>query len=427
MNKFMKKLESFLSPIGEFMQKIKALNAIAGAMQAGMSIIIIGSFCTLFTNLDIGPWQSIVKSIPGFVNVCNKISSLTTGGFALFILILLTYMYAQIIGLKESVTSIPVAVAVFFILSPLSKDGNILANSIGMQSLITAIIIGLLVPRCMKFLIEKRIVIRMPDTVPQFVSEGFIILVPGLILCAIAGVIDAMFTTTTFGSFQNFIYTIIQTPLSGVGLSFGGFALIMGFASLILWPGLHANTIMGIVSPLLLAASAQNQAAIAAGKVATNIIEYQFNLVCDPGGQACLLIPCILGLLLCKSKQIKQVSKIAIVPAIFGIGEPILFGFPCMFNALFFIPMIVSTVFNVAFWFIMISAGLVGPFSGIILPWTTPPIINSFLASTTPLAAVFCHIVMLAIDVLIWLPFVRLYDKQLVDAEKLNEIESTNI
>lgn len=424
MNKFMEKLEKVLAPIGAIMQKVKAFSAIAGAMQAGMPIIIIGSFCTLFTNLDIGSWQSFVQSIPGFVSTCNKISALTSGGFSLFILVLLTYMYSQSIGLKESVTCIPISIAVFFILSPLVEDGNILANTIGMQSLISAIIIGLLVPKCVKFLIDKRIIIRMPNTVPQFVSEGFILLIPGLILCAVAGIVDALFVTTSFGSFQGFIYTIIQTPLSGIGLSFGGFALIMGFASMILWPGLHANTVMGIVSPLLLAASTENQLALASGLAPTHIIEFQFNMICDPGGQACLLIPCILGLMLCKSKQIKQVSKIGIVPAIFGIGEPILFGFPCMFNALMFIPMILSTVFNVAIWYFSINFGLVGYFSGIVLPWTTPPLLNSFLASTTPIAAVICHIIMLAVDILIWLPFIRLYDKQLVESETVDsEVE----
>ena len=416
MDNLMKKLEKILTPFGEFMQKIKAFSAIADTMQIGMPIIIIGSFCVLFTNIDIGPWQSIIQSIPGFVSTCNKISSFTSGGFALFELILLTYMYAQKIGLKERVACIPVSIAVFLILSPVAEDGNILMNTIGMQSLITAILIGLIVPVCVKFFIEKRIMIRMPASVPQFVSEGFALLIPGLVLCAIAGAIDAFFITTSYGSFQGFIYATLQVPLAGIGLSFGGYALIMAFTSLILWPGLHANTVIGVVQPLLLAASAENLAGGA------NIIEFEFNMICDPGGQACLLIPCILGLFLCKSKQLKQVSKIGIIPAIFGIGEPILFGFPCMFNPLMFIPMILSTVWNVAVWYISISIGLVGQFSGVILPWTTPPLLNSFLASTTPFAAVLCHIVMLVVDILIWLPFVRVYDRQLTDAEAETEV-----
>lgn len=415
MDKFSEKLEKILNPFGAFMQRIKAIQAIGETMQLAMPLIIIGSFCTLFTNLDIGPWQSFVQSIPGFVNVCNKVSALTSGAFALFVLIILTYMYASRIGLKEDMASIPVSIAVFFILSPLSEDGNLLANTIGMQSLISSILIGLIVPVCIKFCVDKRITIRMPDSVPQFVTQGFALLVPGLILCFIAGAIDAAFATTSFGSFQGFIYTTLQTPLTGIGLSFGGYAFVMCLASLILWPGLHANTVIGVYTPILLAASAENMAG------GSNIIEFEFNMICDPGGQACLLIPCLIGLFMCKSKQIKQVSRIGILPAIFGIGEPILFGLPCMFNPLMVIPMVVSTFWNVAVWYVAISTGLVGMFTGIILPWTTPPLLNSFLASSTPIAAVICHIVMLAGNILIWLPFVRAYDKQLVESEAENE------
>lgn len=423
MKGFMKKLESILVPIGERLQKIKALSAIAEAMQAGMPILIIGSFCTLFTNLDIGPWQSIVQSIPGFVSTCNKISGLTSGAFALLVLVLLTYMYARRIDLKEDITVVPIAVAVFFILAPLSPDGSILANSIGMQSLISTILVGLAVPKIVKFLIDKGIRIRMPNSVPKFVEEGFSLLIPGIILCAAAGVIDFGFSMTTFGSFQGFIYTIIQIPLAGIGLSYLGFAFIITLASAILWPGLHANTIMGIVTPLTLVAAAENQAAIAAGMAAPHIIDFEFMMICDPGGQACLLLPCILGLMMCKSKQLKQVSKIGIVPAIFGIGEPILFGFPCMFNAVLFLPMILSTFANVTIWYFAIASGLVGSFSGLVLPWTTPPLLNSFLASTTPVQAVLCHALMLAIDFFIWMPFVKIYDRQLAAAEEAAEIE----
>ncbi|MDQ0361059.1 PTS sugar transporter subunit IIC [Breznakia pachnodae] len=418
MNKLLDRLEKLLTPVGEKLQKIKAMSAIAEAMQAGMPILIIGSFCTLFLYLDIGPWQSIVQSIPGFVDVCSKISAFTSDTFGLFILILLTYMYGRRIGLKENLTCIPFAIAVMFILAPVAEDGSILKNTVGMQALISAMLVGIAVPRAVQFLINKGIVIRMPSSVPKFVEEGFKLLIPGFIVCILAGIINTAFVSTEFGSFQGFIYTVIQTPLLSIGLSFGGFALIITLASAILWPGLHANTIMGVITPLTLAASAANQAAIAAGETIPHIIDFQFMMICDPGGQAALLLPCLIGLFMSKSKQIKQVSKVGIVPAIFGIGEPILFGFPCMFNVYMFLPMVLSTFVNVCIWYFAIDFGLVGYFSGVVLPWTTPPILNAFLASTTPVAAVICQIFMLVVDGLIWLPFVRLYDKKLMEQEQ---------
>ncbi|WP_071442305.1 PTS sugar transporter subunit IIC [Traorella massiliensis] len=413
-------ISKWLVPIGEKLQANNVIAAIAETMQATMPLIIIGSFAVMFLCIDIGPWQSWINSVPGLVSVLTKINTLTSGAYSLWVVLLLSYFYGNRINLKQNIVTIPVTAAVFFIVSPLT-DGNISANAVGTSNLITAMLVGCLVPLGVKFLIQHKVLIRMPNSVPKFVEEGFAILVPAIILCVIAGVIDVIFSGTSYVTFAGFVYAMLQAPLTNIGLSYGGYAIIMCIASAILWPGLHANTIMGVVQPLTLAASAANLAALQAGETLPNIIEYEFNMIMDPGGQASLLIPCLLGLFFCKSKQIKQVSKVGFIPAIFGIGEPILFGFPCMFNPLMIIPMVLSTFWNVTCWYVAIVTGLVGRFSGLVLPWTTPPLLNSALASTTPVAAVICHIVMLVVNALIWLPFVRAYDRQLFEKENAAE------
>lgn len=427
MNNLMEKLQNIMVPIGSKLAKIKFVSAIASSMQAAMPILIIGSFCTLFTNLDIGPWQSIIQSIPGFVSTCNKISSMTMGAFSLLVLIILTYQYSRLIELKEDIVTVPIAVVVLFIISPVSEAGDILANTVGMQALICTLLVGILVPLACKWMLDHNFVIHMPETVPEFVTKGFAILIPGIICCIIAGVIDTLFSMTTFGSFQGFIYTSLQMPLSHIGLSLWGFLLINTLGSAMLWAGIHANTITGLITPLLLAASAENLAAWSAGTVPTNIIDFEFLCMGIPGGQAALLLPCIMGLVMCKATQLKTISKIGIVPAIFGIGEPIQFGFPTCFNAMMFIPMVLVTLVNGIFWYAVIAVGLVGPFSGVVLPWTTPPILNAFLASTTPMQAVIADIVMLALDFAIWYPFIRIYDKQLAAAEAGQKAEEQEV
>lgn len=413
-------ISKWLVPIGEKLQANNVIAAIAETMQATMPLIIIGSFATMFLSIDIGPWQSWINSVPELVSVLTKINTLTSGAYSLWTVLLLSYFYGNRIDLKQNIATIPITAAIFFIVSPLT-DGNISANAVGTSNLITAMLVGCLVPAGVKFLVKHNVMIKMPNSVPKFVEEGFAVLVPAIILCVIAGMIDAVFSGTSYATFAGFVYAMLQVPLANIGLSYGGYVIICCLASAILWPGLHANTIMGIVSPLTLVASAENLSALQAGEALPNIIDFEFHMIMDPGGQASLLIPCLLGLFFCKSKQIKQVSKVGFIPAIFGIGEPILFGFPCMFNPLMIIPMVLSTFWNVTCWYVAIATGLVGRFSGLVLPWTTPPLLNSALASTTPVAAVICHIVMLVVNALIWLPFVRAYDRQLLEKENAAE------
>lgn len=417
MGGFAEKIEKALTPFGAKIQNILFMQAISEALQATLPILIVGSFATLISSLDIGPWQSIVQAIPGLVPVCQKITSFTSSGFTLLMLIALAYLYCQKINLKEYISCTALTVAVFLILSEVA-DGNIAASALGMRGMILALFVGILVPKSVKFLLDKNIRLHMPDSVPKFVEEGFSILIPAAIVCVAASVLNYCFTLLGYTSFQTFFYSTIQIPLQGIGLSFGGFVFISCLGALVMWPGLHASTISAFIQPLALAASAANLEAWNAGEAIPNVIEYSFMQSGKFGGGANLLLPCIVALLFCKSKQLKSVAKLGIVPAVFCIGEPILFGFPMMLNPMMVIPMIVSTITTYIVYYAGIASGLVGHFTGVVLPWTTPPIINVALSSSTPVRAIIMQLIAMAVGMLVYYPFVKAYDNQLLKKER---------
>ena len=130
---------------------------------------------------------------------------------------------------------------------------------------------------------------------------------------------------------------------------------------------------------------------------------------------------CLIALIFCKSKQLKSVAGLGIVPAVFCIGEPILFGFPMMLNPMMLIPMILSTITTYTIYYAGIVSGMVGQFTGVVLPWTTPPILNVALSSSTPLRAIIMQLAAMAVGILIYYPFVKGYDNQLVEKEKQAE------
>lgn len=417
MGGFAEKIEKALTPFGAKIQNILFMQAISEALQATLPILIVGSFATLISSLDIGPWQSIVQAVPGLVPVCQKITSFTSSGFTLLMLIALAYLYCQKINLKEYISCTALTVAVFLILSEVT-DGNIASSALGMRGMILALFVGVLVPKSVKFLLDKNVRIRMPDSVPKFVEEGFSILLPAAIVCIIASVLNYCFTLLGYTSFQTFFYSTIQIPLQGIGLSFGGFVFISCLGALVMWPGLHASTISAFIQPLALAASAANLEAWNAGEAIPNVIEYSFMQSGKFGGGANLLLPCIVALLFCKSRQLKSVAKLGIVPAIFCIGEPILFGFPMMLNPMMIIPMILSTITTYIVYYVGIASGLVGHFTGVVLPWTTPPVVNVALSSSTPIPAIIMQLIAMAVGMLVYYPFVKAYDNQLLKKER---------
>lgn len=408
------KLTAVLSPIGEKMMSIKFLAAISDAMQVVISILLIGSFALLITALDIGPWQSIVNGIPGLVPLCNTLNTFSSGLFALWTVATVSYCYSQKIELKEVLPTMIISIIAFFVITPLTAEGAIGLTWLGTQGTIAALIIGGIVPKCMKFLIDHKVNIRLPEVVPPFVAESFSVLVPAVIILAVLGICSQLVSGTAYGDIQNMIFSLISTPLSKIGLSLPGYVFVRLLTVCVLWCGIHANATFSAMVPLLVAAEAAN--ATGAG----NIITYQFFCITIPGGAGQLLLPAIIAAFFCKSKQLKAVGKAAILPACFSIGEPVLFGMPVMLNALLFVPMVLGTFLADVLSYLVIKIGLVGTTTGVFLPWTCPPLLNAALSFSTPVRAVIWNACLLVILFFVWYPFMKAYDRQCCEKEANN-------
>jgi PTS system cellobiose-specific IIC component len=106
----------------------------------------------------------------------------------------------------------------------------------------------------------------MPAGVPKFVVDAFSVLIPAVILAVVAALVKYLFSLTSIGSFHNLIYVILQTPFKKIGLSLGGAIFTETAATLAMFLGLHAGTVVGIVDPLRTAADLENLAAWQAGQ-----------------------------------------------------------------------------------------------------------------------------------------------------------------
>lgn len=411
------KFENALMSLGDKMSRSKVFSSISSAMQVAMTAIIVGSFALLIPSIEIGKWQEIVYSIPYLADICWRLFDVTVGLVSLYVVFVLAYVYSGKIELKEQVGVAVFSLVVFYIITPF-EDGTIPMTWIGTKGMIAAILIGILVPLAIKFLVSHNIVIKLPNSVPKFVQDSFILLVPAIIIFSVVCLLSLIVANTSYGDIHNMIFTLIQTPLKSIGLSLPGILLINILVSLVWWCGIHGDVAVNALGGLLSVAGLENLAATQAGTELPNIVTSTFFNSANPGGYGQLLIPAIIAVLFCKSKEIKVIGKSAIIPAIFTIGEPVLFGMPIMFNPFLLIPMLVTTSFNIIYWYVLISLGIVGRFAGYVIPWTCPPILMQLLGSSTPIRAAIAAAIMIVIDIFVWLPFMKAEDKQKLSIEQ---------
>ena len=223
--------------------------------------------------------------------------------------------------------------------------------------------------------------------------------------------IKFVFTLTPWENAFNFVYSVLQLPLQHIGGSLTAMVLVYLFAHALWFLGIHGTNITdSMFMPVLYALSAENLAKVSAGQLPENIINVQFqNLFATYGGAGSTLSLLIVAVMVAKSKRLKQLSKLSILPAVFGINEPVIYGLPIVLNPLLLVPFILVPTVNIIISYITMNIGLVPIPNGIIMPWTTPPVVSGFLSSNWQGALL--QIVLIIIGCIIYYPFVVAVDR----------------
>lgn len=126
------------------------------------------------------------------------------------------------------------------------------------------------------------------------------------------------------------------------------------------------------------------------------------------------MTPAVLMAFVCGSKQLKSVGRLIVIPTVFSTGEPVLFGVSIVLNLLPYLLMTPSAIANQVPTYTAIVTGLVGCLIGVVLPWTTPSVLHSLSANPAPVRAAVPSVVIILVDIIIWLPFVKAYDRNIV-------------
>ncbi|MCL1631464.1 PTS lactose transporter subunit IIBC [Sporolactobacillus sp. CPB3-1] len=306
----------------------------------------------------------------------------------------------------------------FFIVAADPLKTGIDISFLGTKGLICAYIIGLIVPNIYYVCIKNNVTIKMPPQVPQNISQTFKDLIPMALSVLAFWLFDIVFRTISHN--QNLAQSIITvlSPLFSGTDSYIGLMIIAGAMAFFWFIGIQGPSIVQpAVIAIMLANTDANMKLYQAGEhpwhvFANNTMDYVMNL----GGTGSTFVLAYMFLLLAKSRQLKAVGKATFVPVSFSVNEPILFGTPIIMNPVFFIPFILTPMLNVAILKFFVSTLHM---SGFIyyLPWTLPAPIGIVMSTRFAVLSFLMVAVMLLIDVLIYYPFMRAYDIQLIAEE----------
>lgn len=416
MEKLQATLMKFLMPIANKLEQQKHIQAIKDGIVASVPVIIVGSFCTIFLGINnligSGPIYDFLSANMGILTYA---SAFTTDMLAVYA----TYFIAKSLSEKYDIAGSQPAITaliVFFIVSSVIQDGQLSTAYLGSTGLFPGIIIALVTVEIYHLCYSKQLYIKMPESVPPMVQDSFAALVP-LVINTILAVAVANISMALAGvPFPQVLMNLLAPAISSMDTLPA--LLIVIFLTQILWFfGLHGPSITSAVwASFAIAYGAENIAAYTAGEPVTHIFTFgMYYAILQVTGSG-LTLGLNLLMIKSKAKSLSSVGKVAVVPGIFGINEPLIFGTPLIMNPFMFIPFVFGPLICTVIAYFSMTLGIIGkPIAN--PPGFLPPGVGAFLM-TLDWKSVVLVFLLLALMTLIYYPFFKMMEKEELEKEK---------
>ncbi|HEL0144866.1 TPA: PTS transporter subunit EIIC [Streptococcus equi subsp. zooepidemicus] len=298
-----------------------------------------------------------------------------------------------------------------------AKEGGLLTGFMGTKGLLTAFISAFVTVTIYKLCVKNHVTIRMPDEVPPNISQVFKDLIPFTLSIVLLYLVQLIVKHTLGVNVAESIGALLA-PLFQAADGYLGITLIFGAYAFFWFVGIHGPSIVEPAIAAITYANAEvNLNLLQAGQHADKILTSgtQMFIVTMGGTGATLVVP-FMFMWLTKSKRNRAIGRASVVPTFFGVNEPILFGAPLVLNPIFFIPFILTPIVNVWIFKFFIDVLGMNSFTAN-LPWTTPAPLGLVLGTNFQVLSFVLAAVLIAVDVLIYYPFLKVYDEQILAEE----------
>ena len=309
----------------------------------------------------------------------------------------------------------------FFMLAVSDVKLGISTTYLGTKGLLASFIAAFITVKMYKFCVEKDVTIHMPKEVPGTISQMFRDVFPFSFSVLVCVIIDLIVRNLFGYTFAEAIITLLQ-PLFTAADCYLGICIIWGAMAMFWFVGVHGPSIVEpAIAAIIYANVDANLVLFKAGHQAANVLTVGLgNFVGTMGGTGATLVVPFLFMLFARSKQLKAVGKTTFIPVCFAVNEPLLFATPIVLNPYFFVPFLLAPMVNVSLFKFFVDVLKMNSFI-YVLPWATPAPIGLILGTGISFLAVLLAVLLIVVDGIIYLPFVKAYDASLLEEEKQKE------
>lgn len=426
MDKFQNSLEKIMGPLAQKITESKIISAMMPGMMTSLVITMGIAAISILSAIPFEPWQNILTST-GIGEHMNAVVSATTSLLALYIVPGIAYHYAKNEG-ENGLTAAIIALAIFIALQPqsITVGEEVLSvlqqKYLGSQGIFVGMVSSILVAMAYCKLMKKNIKMKLPESVPPMVSDSLSPIFVSMIMFTSVLVIRYIVGFTPYGNIFDLINTLITTPFLNLAATPMVIILFQTFLNLAWFFGIHPAPFLNVLYPILIQLNIQNIDAFLSGTPASALPYLNVILIgsfCYLGGQGNTLSLAAL-MVKAKSEKFKSMSKIALIPNIFNINEPMIFGVPIILNPYFLVPMVLTPLVGGLFGMVALNVLGVGasanPVVALALPWVLPSFVQAFLIGGWR----FCVAIVGAflIHAVIWYPFFKVADKKEYEEEQ---------
>ena len=416
MNNFIDNLAEKLTPLAGKLGSNRYLAVLRDAFMLSFPLTMFGSIVVVLNNLPF--WSDDLKGTLGglFGNGQNATMSIMTIFVTFGIGYYLTRSYDE-----DGVFGGAVSLASYLILTPFNfttaegaeVSGALSLDRLGAKGMFIGMLAACIAAEIYVRITKKGIVIKMPEGVPDAVARSFASLIPAISTLTVFLLLNALVSGVFTTNLHDVIYTVIQKPLVGLGSGLPATLLSLFFVQILWFFGLHGQIIVNsVMDPIWNTLALENLDAFKAGEALPHIITKPFmeTFTVGLGGSGMTLMVVILMAFVMKSRQMKDIGRLAIGPGLFNVNEPVIFGLPIVLNASILIPWVLTPLIVTTINYFSMASGLVPAPTGVTVPWTVPLFFSGMMA-TNSLMGGLLQLIDVAIVGVMWYPFLKVVDK----------------
>ncbi|MGK3427805.1 PTS sugar transporter subunit IIC [Klebsiella pneumoniae] len=414
-------IEQRLAPLANVLTRNNHITAMRDSFALAMPFVIVGSLLVpiLFPPVSIDGASRFGQVYLLLRPILLPTFQLTIGLVALIVAFGASASLAKQYRLPERLCGLTGCLA--FLLFIGFRETAVSNVYLGGMGIFTALISSTYSIEIIRFFYKKGWCIRLPDEVPLMTRNGFQLLIPLLVVMLSISVMNAILLQTTGRIVPELISEAVR-PLVLASDTLMAVLISLFICNLLWFIGIHgALIITGIMNPFWMANLSVNQAAMAAGTAIPHIYVQGFwDHYLLIGGVGSTL-PLALMLLRSKAVHLRTIGRMGVVPGVFNINEPILFGAPIIMNPLFFLPFVLVPMVNATLAYFALKLDLVSRVVSM-TPWTTPAPIGASWAANWSFSPVILCLICMATAMVMYLPFLKAYEKQLLAQERENAV-----